>query len=154
MNRKSWISSLVLVMAAPVGAGIQPDFEETRSQVLQRCELSPQIGENRLPWYFHYESGVKLLNEGNAKRALEPLLVTANLRPDPARSTRMYGMWFVDYLPYYQLSRAYAALGDWPMAWSALSVSESLGEFKPGDAGFREFAALKALIESKLGRGS
>jgi hypothetical protein len=125
------------------------EIEKVRSQVLKRCGLSSKIRQNKLPWYFHYEFGVELMNQGAASLALEPLQLTANLRPESARSTRMYGMWYVNYLPYYQLSQAYAQTSDWDSAWAAISMSELYSELAVGDSGYEEFTSLKSRIHSQ-----
>jgi hypothetical protein len=121
-----------------------------RAQVLKRCALSSKLAENKLPWYFHYEFGVNLMQAGDAKRAVDALLVGANIREDPKRSKRMYGMWYIDYLPYYQIALAHSKLGNWESALGAIQTSENFGEFKPGDPGFESFAALNELINSNL----
>jgi hypothetical protein len=165
MNSKMWVASVILATAAPAavccetgansgpgqaGGRSPPDLEQLMCQVLQPSELSPKIARNKLPWYFYYESGVELLNEGQAGPALEKLRMTAALKPSSQRSVRMYGMWFVDYLPYYRLSLAYSELEEWSMAWNAIELSERMNEFTPEDPDFLDFTALKILIESKL----
>jgi hypothetical protein len=121
--------------------------EMIRERVLERCGLSSKLAQNKLPWYFHYEFGVELMKEGATDLAIEPLQMTANLKSEPSRGTRMYGMWFVNYLPYYQISLAYSQLGEWDKAWDALQMSESMVEFSPGDFEYDKFESLKALIE-------
>ena len=73
--------------------------------------------------------------------------MTANLKAEPARAARMYGMWYVNYLPYYQMSVAYAQLGNWERAWEAITLSEALVEFSPGDHDYEAFESLKMTIE-------
>jgi hypothetical protein len=123
------------------------EVAEIRDRVLQRCGLSSKLSENKLPWYFHYEFGVELINRGAAEWAVEPLQMTANLKSEPRRSTRMYGMWFVNYLPYYQISLAWSELHEWDRAWDAIRMSEEMLEFSPGDFEYEKFASLKELIE-------
>jgi hypothetical protein len=125
------------------------ELEIIRERVLKRCGLSSRLAENKLPWYFHYEFGMELIKEGAAAQAIEPLQMTANLKSESARGTRMYGMWFVNYLPYYQMSLAYSELGEWELAWDALQMSEQLVEFSPGDFEYDKFESLKSLIEQK-----
>jgi len=122
-------------------------IEMIRDRVLRRCGLSSTVAENKLPWYFHYEYGIELMSVGATQQAIEPLQITANLKSEPARGTRMYGMWFINYLPYYQMSLAYSQLGEWDKAWEALLMSEQLVEFSPGDFEYDKFESLKALIE-------
>jgi len=118
-----------------------------RERVLQRCGLSSKLSENRLPWYFHYEFGVELINQGAASQAIEPLHMTANLKSESRRNARMYGMWFVNYLPYYQMSLAWSELQKWDQAWDAIRISEEMQEFSPGNTQYEKFSSLKELIE-------
>lgn len=121
-------------------------IEEIRQRVLKRCGLSSTLAENKLPWYFFYEFGVELLDAGQAWQALESFQMTANLRPESARGARMYGMWFVNYLPYYRLSMAYAELGEWELAWESIQLSEAMIEFSPDDFDYEDFRLLKEKI--------
>jgi tetratricopeptide (TPR) repeat protein len=131
---------------APDGMITDAELRIIRERVLNRCELSSKLADNKLPWYFHYENGVELLNKGSTEQAIEPLQMTANLRTEAQRGTRMYGMLFVNYLPYFQMSLAYSELGQWDKAWEALQMSEQQLEFVPHDTDYYKFASLKSLI--------
>jgi tetratricopeptide (TPR) repeat protein len=126
------------------------EVELIRSQVLRRCSLSEKIADNKLPWYFHYEFGVDLMKAGDAQRAVDAFTLGANVREDPRRGKRMYGMWYIDYLPYYQIALAHSKLGNWESANNAIRASESFGEFAPSDPGYENFSALDNLIKSNL----
>lgn len=121
-----------------------------RAQVLKRCALSSKIADNKLPWYFHYEYGRDLMEAGDSQRAIEAFTMGANLSEDPRRDKRMYGMWFVDYLPYYQIALAHSKLGDWESAQHAIRTSENFGEFSPDDPDYEAFTSLEQLIERNL----
>lgn len=121
-----------------------------RAQVLKRCSLSSKVSDNKLPWYFHYEYGRNLMEAGDSQRALEAFTMGANLSEDPRRDKRMYGMWFIDYLPYYQIALAHSKLGDWESAQHAIQTSENFGEFSPADPDYEAFTALEQLIERNL----
>ncbi len=112
--------------------------ELIRSAVLKRCAVSADVDKNKLPWYFHYEFGVDLMEAGDAQRALDAFVLGANVRESSKRGKRMYGMWFVDYLPYYQIALAHAKLGNWEHAQDAIRVSEQFGEFS-GRSRLRQF---------------
>lgn len=126
------------------------EAEIIRSQVLKRCALSSKISHNRLPWYFHYEYGRDLLDAGDSERAIEAFVLGANISEDPSRDKRMYGMWFIDYIPYYQIALAHSKLGDWESAQSAIKTSENFGEFSPTDPDYDSFTSLEQLIEQNL----
>jgi len=131
---------------SPAAISSQAQIEAIRNRVLRRCGLSPKLAENKLPWYFFYEFGVELLDAGKAAEALESLQMTASLKAEPARAARMYGMWYVNYLPYFQMSLAYAQLEQWELAWDAIVMSEALVEFSPGDYEYETFESLKQTI--------
>lgn len=124
--------------------------ELIRSAVLQRCAVSAKLDENKLPWYFHYEYGVDLMEAGDPQRALETLVLGANIREESKRNKRMYGMWFIDYLPYYQIALAHSKLGNWESAYDAIKTSVNFGEFQPGDSNYEEFSRLDEQIKNKL----
>jgi tetratricopeptide (TPR) repeat protein len=126
------------------------EVEIIKAQVLRRCSLSNKIEDNKLPWYFHYEFGVDLMEAGDANRALNSFVLGANVREDPRRGKRMYGMWYVDYLPYYQIALAHTQLGEWKNAQAAIQTSLNLGEFSPGDPDWEQYTALEQLIEEKI----
>jgi len=73
--------------------------------------------------------------------------MTANLKSESRRNARMYGMWFVNYLPYYQMSLAWSELQEWDQAWDAIRISEEMQEFLPGNNQYEKFSSLKELIE-------
>jgi tetratricopeptide (TPR) repeat protein len=121
-----------------------------RAQVLKRCALSTKVSNNKLPWYFHYEYGRDLLEAGDSQRAIDAFTLGANISEDPGRDKRMYGMWFIDYLPYYQIALAHSKLGDWQSASHAIETSENFGEFSPNDPDYEAFTSLEQLIQENL----
>jgi tetratricopeptide (TPR) repeat protein len=126
--------------------------ELIRSAVLRRCAVSEDLAENKLPWYFHYEYGVDLMEAGDPQRALETLVLGANIREESRRNKRMYGMWFIDYLPYYQIALAHSKLGNWESAYDAIKTSANFGEFQPGDADYDQFSRLDEQIRYHLNK--
>lgn len=118
----------------------------TRERVLQRCRLANDLAGNDYPWYFHYLLGLKYESSGDIAQALDAYLIGANMLQQPERRKRAYGMHYVDYLPYFRIARSHAQLGDWARAREALNVSRALGEYRPGDPDFEQFAALDAQV--------
>jgi tetratricopeptide (TPR) repeat protein len=116
-----------------------------RGQVLRRCALASDAKDD-LPWYFHYEYGVELMEAGDSQRALDALILAATHREESKRQSRMYGMWFTDYLPYYQIAQAHSKLGNWRCAIDAMRISARYGEYSPVDAGFQEYSDLQKLV--------
>jgi tetratricopeptide (TPR) repeat protein len=115
------------------------EVELIRAQVLNRCAITSKLEKNKLPWYFYYEFGVDLMKAGDAQRAVESFQLGANIKEDPSRNKRMYGMWYIDYLPYYQLALAHSRLGEWEQARDAILTSESSGEFAPADPDYESY---------------
>lgn len=110
---------------------LQPAAVEVlRQKVLVQCGLGEAT--DRLPWYFHFEFGRALLEAGDARRAITQLAQSVDLNPVPRADKRLYGMWFTDYLPYFQLADAHARLENWPCAAHALELSRSSGETESG----------------------
>lgn len=117
-----------------------------RNQVLRRCALTGKGLSDGLPWYFHYEFGLELMEAGDPQRALDELILAANLREDSKRNSRMYGMWFTNYLPYFKIAQAHSKLGNWKCAMDAMRVSARQSEFSPVDPGYEQYSDLQKLI--------
>lgn len=117
---------------------------------IRRCTSSISRANDKLPWFFYYQCGVELMKAGDAQLAVNAFEMGANALEDPRRGKRMYGMWFIDYLPYYQMALAYSQLGNWESANAAIESSESYGEFTPGDPDYASFFELDRLIKSNL----
>lgn len=121
-------------------------------KAFRRCLSTISEDNDNLPWYFYYQCGVELMKAGDARQAITAFEMGANALEDPRRGKRMYGMWFVDYLPYYQMALAYSQLGNWERANAAIESSEDYGEFTPSDPDYASFSALDRLIKSNLKR--
>ena len=119
-------------------------------QTVRRCAKASKQPDNNLPWHFHYKCGVDLMEAGEPKQAVDSFLMGANTHQDPARSKRMYGMWYIDYLPYYQIALAHSRLGDWEKAQNAIETSASFEEFAPTDPDYQSFTELNQLIKRHL----
>jgi tetratricopeptide (TPR) repeat protein len=122
----------------------EDELARIRRDVLSRCRLPADSKAGDAPWYFHYELGLSLAEQGDAQRALDALIDSVDRRPEPQRKARLYGMWFLDYLPYLQIARAHAQLGNKECALDALRLSQELGEVGPGD---RDLLELKSLLD-------
>lgn len=121
-----------------------------RRKVLIQCGLESTNVSNLLPWYFHFEYGRALLDAGDAQRAVVQLNQSISLRPEPRARKRTYGMWFLDYLPYFQLAEAHAMLANWPCAEHAMQLSESTGEIELGRIEPQRIHDLRQRIETHL----
>ncbi len=121
----------------------QADVARIKRDVLSRCRLPADAKTADAPWYYHYELGLQLAEHGDPQLALEALIDSVDRRPEPQRKARLYGMWFLDYLPYLQIARAHAKLGNRECALDALRLSQELGEVSPDD---RDAVELKGLL--------
>ena len=128
----------------------EEEFEALRGRVMTRCNVAPGTDPTKAPWYFHYELGLELEKRGDAQRALDALIEATNHRPAPRRNARMYGMWFTDYRPYFEIEKMHFALGNWQCSMDALKVSTGTREVTERD---EEYIDLQEL-ESALARQS
>jgi tetratricopeptide (TPR) repeat protein len=128
----------------------EADLDRLRSRVLSRCNLPPGTDLKKAPWYFHYELGLELSRRGDPQRALDAFLEAIQRRSEPHRQARMYGMWFTDYLPYLEIAKAHAALGNWQCAADAVRISLGTREVTEGDREFLELTELKSEIGARL----
>jgi len=119
--------------------------EEIRAlaaQVLSRCGLPPHTEVTQAPWYFFYEVGLELDARGDPQAALDYLITAAERRPRSAHFARTYGLWFIDYRPYFEIARSHGALGNWACALDALELSERMGEITSVDDDYARFREL------------
>ncbi len=125
----------------------EAEVARIRREVLSRCRLPADAKPSDAPWYFHYELGLSLAEHGDSQRALDALIDSVDRRPEPQRKARLYGMWFLDYLPYLQIARAHAKLGNRECALDALRLSQDLGEVGPDDRDVKELRGLLADVK-------
>ncbi len=118
-----------------------------RRKVLVQCGIEINTASNVLPWYFHFEYGKALLEAGDARLAVIQLNQSIDLRPEPHARKRTYGMWFLDYLPYFELAEAHARLANWPCADHAMQLSQSTGEIAMGRIEPKRIHALQDSID-------
>jgi hypothetical protein len=127
------------------------ELNRLRAVVLSRCGLAPATRPAESPWYVHYELGLELERRKDPQRALDAFLEAAARKARPARQSRMYGMWFRDYQPYFEIAKAHVALGNWHCAADALATSERSGEIGASDRGYLELQELKAEVKAAQG---
>lgn len=158
------VLAFVAALLAPACALAAPPAEQSDSRVLQSISLQPEaanalrrkvliqcgIDPNRyvLPWYFHFEYGRSLLEMGDARRAVVELSQSIELKPESQPRKRTYGMWYLDYLPYFQLAEAHAMLQNWPCAENAMQLSRSMGEIESGRIEPQRVRSLQQDIDS------
>jgi hypothetical protein len=128
------------------------EFKQLRDDVLTKYDVAPDT--SKAPWYARYELGLELERKGDYSRALGELIDAVALRPNPQQRARMYGMWLVDYYPYFHIARSHVRLENWQSAKNALDISQKLNEIPPASPEFQELLAMQAETAKKLAAGN
>jgi hypothetical protein len=126
----------------------EAEFRQLREDVLTKCNLSPD--SKNAPWYARYELGLELERKGDYSRALGEMIDAVALRPNPQQRARMYGMWLIDYYPYFHIARSHVRLQNWQCAKNALEISQKVHEIPATAPEFREFLALQQETARRL----
>ena len=129
---------------------VRGQINSLRKKVLKRCGLPAGTPPDKLPWYFHYELALELAAVGHNDSAIVFLQKAAEKRFLPKANKRTYGMWFVDYLPYYQMAASHAQMGNWFCADKALEKAERFREYAARRELFEDFDSLRKRIRSNL----
>ncbi len=129
----------------------EDEFNSLRNDILAACDTVPQPAPRDTPWYQHYEKALQSDREGDQPEALAELLEAIVRRPEPQRRARTYGMWLVDYYPYFQVARLHAEMGNWECARDAIQISKRLDEIAPSSKEFTEFVMLDYEAQRKAG---
>ena len=128
----------------------EAEFNILRNDVLMKCDLPLDMKLGNAPWYANYELGLALERQGDYSRALTHFIDAVAQRPDPQKQARMYGMWMVDYYPYFHIARSHVRLENWQCAKNALEISQRLEEI-PGNAPeINELLSLQRETERRL----
>ena len=127
----------------------EPEFHMLRSDVLNKCNLPPDTKMSEAPWYANYEIGLQLERKGDYPRALTHFIDAVARRPNPQRQARMYGMWLIDYYPYFHIARSHMRLENWQCAKNALEISQKLGEIPVGAPEIDEWVSLMREAERR-----
>jgi tetratricopeptide (TPR) repeat protein len=128
----------------------ESEFNLLRNDVLMKCDLPVDMKLGNAPWYANYELGLALERKGDYSRALTHFIDAVAQRPDPQKQARMYGMWMIDYYPYFHIARSHVRLENWQCAKNALEISQRLEEI-PGNAPeISELLSLQRETERKL----
>jgi len=128
----------------------EAEYETLKKRVMERCNVSPGIAPGQAPWYYHYELGLELAKKGDPQRALDALIEAVDKKPEPQRNARLYGMWFKDYLPYFEIARVHASLGNWECVDDAVTLSQKTLEVGSGDKEQRDLLDLRSEAQAHL----
>lgn len=128
----------------------EADFTTLRNDVLMKCDLPADTKMSNAPWYANYELGLELERKGDYPRALTHFIDAVAHRPNPQKQARMYGMWLIDYYPYFHIARAHTRLENWQCAKNALDISQRLGEIPSAAPEMNEWLSLQRETERRL----
>jgi tetratricopeptide (TPR) repeat protein len=128
----------------------EAEFTMLRDDVLKRCDLPAGTNLRSAPWYANYELGLELERKGDYPRALQHFIDAVASRPNPQKQARMYGMWLVDYYPYFHIARSHARLENWECAKNALDISQRLREIPATGPEMNEWTSLRREAEQKV----
>jgi tetratricopeptide (TPR) repeat protein len=112
------------------------EVAKMKEDIRLRCEL-PKADERSYPWYYHYELGLALSSRSDWQRALDSFLTALDHRDRPQKFTRIYGMWFIDYYPYYNIGLAHYHLQNWKCAESSFRLSQMFEDIPRNTNEFR-----------------
>lgn len=130
----------------------EEEFATLRNDVLSKCDLPLDTKLGQAPWYANYELGLALERKGDYPRALTHFIDAVAHRPNPQKQARMYGMWLIDYYPYFHIARSHVRLGNWQCAKNALDISQRLGEVPNAAPEMSELLSLRRETERELAR--
>lgn len=126
------------------------EFNMLRNDVLSKCDLPIDTKLSAAPWYANYELGLELERKGDYSRALTHFIDAVAQRPNPQKQARMYGMWLIDYYPYFHIARSHVRLENWQCAKNALEISQKLAEIPASAPEINELMSLQRATEQKL----
>ena len=128
----------------------ESEFNTLRRDILKQCDLPADTKQGDAPWYANYELALELERKGDYPRALTHFIDAVSRRPNPQKQARMYGMWLIDYYPYFHIARSHVRLQNWDCAKNALEISRRLGEVPAGTPEMSEYLSMERETEQKL----
>ena len=128
----------------------ETDFARLRQDVLTSCNVAADAKPADAPWYARYELALELEKKGDYPRALRELIDAVSVRPNPQRRARTYGMWLIDYYPYFHIAREHMRLENWACARNALEISQRLGEIPTEAPEINELLSMQQQAARKL----
>lgn len=128
------------------------ELESLKQSIFESCDGPFGPTEENDQWYVHYERAMDAVEDGRRSDALRSLLEAVALRPEPQRRARTYGMWLVDYYPYFQIARLHAQARNWTCARDALEISKRLNEIDPRSREYNEMMLLDMETDRQVRR--
>jgi tetratricopeptide (TPR) repeat protein len=121
----------------------------SRSLLVLVVTLSATPGWAVKEWYDYYlEARDNRIPAKQYPEAIKSLEAAVRLRPASALNEQMYGLRFVDYLPYYWLGICYQRTGDFNSAVRMFNIEEKQGAVRKSEPLYRELRRLRGEAES------
>ncbi len=111
---------------APPHQLLPAERAELEKRVRGRCGVGAETPDSFLPWYYHYVLGMEYHRAGDEIHALDCMKSAVARRPEPKNGARVYGVWFLDYLPYSALADINEHLGYTECAEDARRLAAAL----------------------------
>ena len=127
----------------------ETEVEKIKEEIRTHCRL-PKENEISYPWYYHYELGLAMQKRKDWQRALDSFLTSLERRDHPQKSTRIYGMWFIDYFPYYNIGLAHYNLKNWKCAVQSFRLSQMMEDIPTNSVQFYRLRELDSEAEQQL----
>jgi tetratricopeptide (TPR) repeat protein len=128
----------------------EQEVQRMKEDIRQRCNL-PKADERTYPWYYHYELGLMLKQKSDWQRALDSFISALDFRDRPQRFSRIYGMWFIDYYPYYNIGLAHYHLRNWKCADESFRLSQMFEDLPSSSSEQKLMQEMKSEVERNLG---
>src|SRR4029079_2982688 len=121
----------------------------SRSLLVLGLALLPAPSFAVKEWYDYYlEARDGRIPAKDYAEAIKSLEAAVRLRPASSLNEQMYGLRFVDYLPYYWLGVCYQRTGDFNSAIRMFNIEEKQGAIRKSEALYRELRRLRGESES------
>jgi hypothetical protein len=127
----------------------ETEVAKIKEEIRTRCHLA-EGREISYPWYYHYELGLAMQKRKDWQRALDSMTESLERRERPQKFTRIYGMWFIDYFPYYNIGLAHYHLRNWKCATQSFRLSQMLEDIPTNSVQFYRLRELDSEAEQQL----
>ena len=126
------------------------EFEKLKAQVMRESDMRGDMKIADAPWYVHYSLALELEKQGDHARAIAAFVEGLHRKPNPERHVRTYGMWLMDYYPYFHIAKNQYELENWNAAADAITISERLREIPYDAAEYNELERIRLTVARHL----
>jgi len=134
-------------LSAPTAPVQHERRERILEEVQERCGLPDQADRTLYPWHYDYEASQAFIREGMYDAGIQYLYRALDKKAQPEEKTRIYGMWFTDYHPYFLLAKALYHEGNDECALRALERSLKTEDLKASPADLKERERIRKELE-------